>query len=282
MAGYDTVSLLTDYGTVDEFVGVLKCVLRDLAPQARVIDLTHGIDPFDVRGGSLALARVIQYVPRGVIIAVVDPGVGTSRRAIAVEVAGGEGILLGPDNGLLGPAVAMAGGAERAVELNKPEFQLEGPGATFAGRDVFAPVAAHLCNGVPLEVVGQLVDAESLLPGIVPLSRPEGDEIVTEVLWVDRYGNAQLNVSSDDVETMGDRVRLRFGDTVRTGVRAASFGAVGSGQVGIVTDSYGLLSVALDRSSAAMELGLRAGDLVYLREADDSGTGTVTPVQLRR
>jgi S-adenosylmethionine hydrolase len=282
MTGYDTVSLLTDYGTVDEFVGVVKCVLRDLAPHARVIDLTHGIDPFDVRGGSLALARVIQYVPRGIVIAVVDPGVGTSRRAIAVEVAGGEGILLGPDNGLLAPAVAMAGGAGRAVELNKPEFHLEAPGATFAGRDVFAPVAAHLCNGVALEDVGELVDAETLLPGIVPLSRPEGDEIVTEVLWVDRYGNAQLNVSGDDIAAMGERVRLRFGDTVRTGVRAASFGAVGPGQVGIVTDSYGLMSVALDRSSAAMELGLRAGDLVHLREAGDAEAGTVTPVQLRR
>ncbi|MCU1344867.1 MAG: hypothetical protein JWL70_1133 [Acidimicrobiia bacterium] len=282
MAEYDTVSLLTDYGLVDEFVGVVKCVLRDLAPQARVIDLTHGIDAFDVRAGSLALARVIQYVPRGIIIAVVDPGVGTSRRAVAIEVAGGEGILLGPDNGLLAPAVAMAGGAERAVELNKPEYQLEAPGATFAGRDVFAPVAAHLCNGVPLDEVGTLVDADSLLPGTVPLSRPEGDQIVTEVLWVDRYGNAQLNVSAEDIADLGERVQLRFGTTTRTGVRAASFGAVGAGQVGIVTDSYGLVAVALDRSSAAMELGLRAGDLVYLREAGDAEKGTTTPVQLRR
>jgi len=282
MAGYDTVSLLTDYGVVDEFVGVVKCVLRDLAPQVRVIDLTHGIEPFDVRGGALALARVIQYVPRGIVIAVVDPGVGTTRRAVAVEVAAGAGILLGPDNGLLAPAVAMAGGAERAVVLNKPEFHLEAPGATFAGRDVFAPVAAHLCNGVALEEVGELVDAATLLPGIVPISRSEGDEIVTEVLWVDRYGNAQLNISSDDIESMGDRVRLRFGTTVRTGVRASSFGAVGPGQLGVVTDSYGLVAVALDRSSAAMELGLRPGDLVYLREAGDAEAGTVTPVQLRR
>src|SRR4051794_8110474 len=130
MATYDTVSLLTDYGTVDEFVGVVKCVLRDLAPHVTVIDLTHGIDPFDVRGGSLALARAIQYAPRGIVIAVVDPGVGTARRAVAVEVADGAGILLGPDNGLLAPAVAMAGGAGRAVVLNKAEFHLEAPGAT--------------------------------------------------------------------------------------------------------------------------------------------------------
>jgi hypothetical protein len=121
---FDTVSFLTDYGTVDEFVGVVKAVIRDLAPHVTVIDLTHGIAPFDVRGGALALARCIGYVPRGVVLAVVDPGVATARRAIAVEVAGGEGVLVGPDNGLLAPAVAMAGGAERAVELTNPEYQL--------------------------------------------------------------------------------------------------------------------------------------------------------------
>ena len=118
---YDTVSLLTDYGLDDEFVGVVKAVLRDLAPHATAIDLTHGIRPYDVRGGSLALARAISYVPEGVVLAVVDPGVGTARRAIAVEVAGGAGVLVGPDNGLLAPAVAIIGGAERAVELTNPD-----------------------------------------------------------------------------------------------------------------------------------------------------------------
>ena len=107
---HDTVSFLTDYGLDDEFVGVLKAVIRDLAPHVTVIDLTHGIRPYDVRAGSLALARAIPYVPAGVVLAVVDPGVGTSRRAVAVEVAGGEGVLVGPDNGLLGPAVGIFAG----------------------------------------------------------------------------------------------------------------------------------------------------------------------------
>ena len=147
---YDTVSFLTDYGLVDEFAGVVRAVIRDLAPHATVIDLTHGIAPFDVRGGSLALARSIGYVPTGVVLAVVDPGVGSARRAVAIEVAGGEGVLVGPDNGLLAPAVALVGGAERAVELTNTEYQLATPGATFAGRDVFGPAAAHLCNGVDL------------------------------------------------------------------------------------------------------------------------------------
>ena len=109
---YDTVSFLTDYGNRDEFVGVVKSVIRDIAPHVEVIDLTHEITPYDVRAGALALARCIEYVPSGVVLAVVDPGVGTNRRAVAIEVAGGAGVVIGPDNGLLAPAVAMAGGAD--------------------------------------------------------------------------------------------------------------------------------------------------------------------------
>ncbi len=171
---YDTVTFLSDFGVRDEFVGVVKSVIRDLARHVTVIDLTHDIAPYDVRGGSLALARSIQYVASGVVLAIVDPGVGTDRRAIAVEVGDGEGVLLGPDNGLLAPAVAMAGGAGRAVVLDNPEYQLEAPGATFAGRDIFGPAAAHLCNGVDLALLGHAVDPVSLLPGIVPLSRARG------------------------------------------------------------------------------------------------------------
>ena len=213
---YDTVSFLSDFGTADEFVGVVKAVIRDLARHVTVLDLTHEIPPHDVRAGSLALVRAIQYLPSGVVVAVVDPGVGTQRRAIAVEVAGGEGVLVGPDNGLLAPAAAMAGGAERAVSLTDTTYHLAAPGATFAGRDVFAPVAAHLCNGVDLAELGEPVDPVTLLPQVVPVSREEGGELVGEVLWVDRFGNAQLNVGPEDVDGWGDQIQLRFGDTVRT------------------------------------------------------------------
>src|SRR5215207_4284317 len=121
---FDTISFLTDYGTEDEFVGVVKSIVRDLAPHVQVIDLTHAITPYDVRAGSLALARAIPYVPSGVVLAVVDPGVGTARRAVAIEVAGGDGVLVGPDNGLLAPAVALTGGAERAVMLTNTDYHL--------------------------------------------------------------------------------------------------------------------------------------------------------------
>ncbi len=192
---YDNVSLLTDYGLVDEFVGVVKAVIRDIAPHAQTIDLTHNIAPFDVRAGSLALARCISYIPSGVIVAVVDPGVGGSRKSIAIEVADGEAVLVGPDNGLLAPAVAMAAGAGRCVVLTNEAYHLQSHGATFAGRDIFAPVAAHLCNGVDLAELGEPIDADALLPGMVPLPREEAGGLVGEVLWVDHFGNCQLNIS---------------------------------------------------------------------------------------
>jgi len=285
---YDTVSFLSDYGTSDEFVGVVHSVIRDLAPHARVIDLTHGVAPFDVRAGSLALARSISYVAAGVVLAVVDPGVGTSRRAIAVEVAGGSGVLVGPDNGLLAPAVALAGGAERAVELNDAQWHLPSPGATFAGRDVFAPVAAQLCNGVDVSELGDPVDPDLLLPGVVALPQTDADTVIAQVLWVDRYGNAQLNVGPDDLpDGFGDRIDVRCssptdptGGAVRSATRATSFAELTAGAVGLVLDSSGLLAVAMDQRSAADELGLDVGDQVTLTASADEGV--TQPVTLRR
>jgi len=187
---FDHISFLSDYGTTDEFVGIVKCVVADIAPHVNVIDITHDIAAFDVRAGSLALARAISYVPKGVIMAIVDPGVGTARRAVAVSVSGGDGILIGPDNGLLATGVALAGGGEMAVELNKSEYHLAAPGTTFAGRDIFASVAAHLCNGVSLSEIGTEIDVASILPGIVPVPREEHGKMLTEVTWVDHFGIA--------------------------------------------------------------------------------------------
>ena len=134
MGRFDTISFLSDYGTTDEFVGVVHSVVRQLAPEVRVIDITHHVPAHDVRSGGLTLARSAQYLAPGVVLAVVDPGVGSSRRAIAVEVGDGASILVGPDNGLLAPAVAMVGGATRAVSLDELDYQLLAPGPTFAGR----------------------------------------------------------------------------------------------------------------------------------------------------
>src|SRR5437763_2823389 len=203
-ARFDTISFLSDYGLQDEFVGVCKAVMRRIAPHAAVIDICHEVPPHDVRAGSLALARAAQYLPAGVVLGIVDPGVGGDRRAVAVEAAGGEAVFVGPDNGVLASAVAMTGGASRAVALTNEEYQLPAPGPTFAGRDVFAPAAAYLCEGVDLLELGETVDPLSLLPGILPLTRAENGRLLSEVLWVDRFGNVQLNVDPDEIKAMGD------------------------------------------------------------------------------
>lgn len=285
---YQTISFLSDYGHADEFVGVCRSVIRSIAPDVEVIDITHEIQPHDVRAGSLALARAVQYLNPGVVLAVVDPGVGTARRPVAVEVGGGQSVLVGPDNGLLAPAVAMCEGATRAVVLTNEQFQLPRPGATFDGRDVFAPAAAHLCAGIDLGELGDEIDPAALQPGIIPVARPDADRLVAEVLWVDRFGNVQLNVDPQEVLGLGSRIRLRFGERSRVAGRADSYDGIGPGEVGLVVDSYGLLSVALLRSSAAELLDLAAGDEVILEEPEDgaaageAGSGAITPVELRR
>ncbi len=287
---YDTISFLSDYGTDDEFVGVVKSVIRELAPHTTVIDLTHGIAPFDVRAGSLAHARSISYVASGVIVAVVDPGVGSARRGIAVEVADGEGVLVGPDNGVLAPAVAMAGGAGRVVSLTNVEYHLEAPGATFDGRDVFAPVAAHLCNGVDLLELGEPVDADLLFPGVVPLPQIDDTTVIAQALWTARFGNVQLNVGPADLPaTFGDIVEIRIsapadasGGRTRIATRTESFADVGPGAVGLVTDSNGMLAVVMNQRSAAGELEVDDGDQVVIRPvaADASDGDAVASVSV--
>jgi S-adenosylmethionine hydrolase len=266
-APFDTISFLSDYGTSDEFVGVVKSVVRSIAPHVTVLDITHDVRPYDVKGGSLTLARAAQYLCPGVVLAIVDPGVGTARRAVAIEVGGGQSFLVGPDNGLLAPAVGMVGGATAAVELTNPDFQLPAPGATFAGRDIFAPAAAHLCAGVRMGDLGPGVDPAELVPGIVPLPREDDGALVGEILWVDRYGNCQLNIDPEQVDGWGERVQLRWtrpSAGVRTARRTDAFDDLPAGQVGLVTDSYGLLAVAVTRGSAAETLGLATGDELAL------------------
>lgn len=289
---FETVSFLSDLGTADETAGVVHAVLRDMAPHARVVDLTHGIAPYDVRAGSLALARAIGYVPPGVIIAAVDAGPASGRPHVAIEVAGGEGVLVGPDNGVLAPAVAMAGGAERAVLLTDPQFHLPTAGGLLPVRDVYAPVAAHLCNGTDLADLGPEVDANQLMPGVVPLPRDaDGGGVLAEVLWVDRVGDCQLNVGPDDLGGLatreGDRLQVTAGSGDTAVVRVAEWvaraGMLGPGAVGLVVDPAGMLALALHHRSAAEELQLTAGDQVTLAPLaeGDRGQGITSPVNLR-
>ncbi len=278
---YDTISFLSDYGHDDEFVGVVKSVVRSIARDVGVIDITHAIAPYDVRAGALALARSAAYLCPGVVLGIVDPGVGTPRRAVAIEVGDGASVLIGPDNGLFAPVVAMVGGATAAYELTNTDYHLPAGGSTFAGRDVFAPVAAHCCAGVPLAELGTPIDPHGLTPGIFPLSREENGTLVCEALWVDRYGNVQLNVAETDLAGFGTQVTVVVNGRRRVARRAPAYAEIRVGELGLVVDSYGLLSLALDRASAALELGAAAGALVVLEPLDEGDPGGVgVPVRL--
>ena len=278
---FDTISFLTDYGLEDEFVGVVKSVIRSITPDVEVIDITHGVRRHDVRAGGLALARASQYLVPGVVLAVVDPGVGTDRRRVAIEVGDGQSVLVGPDNGLLAPAVAMVGGATRAVELDNAAWFVPAPGPTFDGRDVFAPVAAHICAGVPLHELGTEIEPATLMPGVLPVGGREGDAVVGEVLWVDHFGNLQLNLDPDDLDGMDGALQIRAGDMTRPLERVSAYGQIAAGAVGLLTDSYALLSLAVSRGSAADELRIGESDQVQIVPTGEP-VGVTTPVELGR
>ena len=262
------VSFLSDYGHADEFVGVCKSVMLSLVPDLKIIDVTHDLPPQDVRAGALTLVRAAQYLPDGgIVLAVVDPGVGTDRRLVAVEVE--HGILLGPDNGLLAPAVAILGGAQRVVALTSAEHQLPAPGPTFAGRDILAPAAAHLAAGVDLSELGEEVDPAGLVPGLVSLPQhDEGGAIRGEVWWVDRFGNCELNVDPDELRAHGAEpgavLEVRFGDQARSVRWVHTYADAKPSELVMLVDSYGLATLALDRASAAAECKLRPGSAVTL------------------
>jgi S-adenosyl-L-methionine hydrolase (adenosine-forming) len=271
---YEHVTLLTDLG--DEGAGLLRAVLADRAGGVSVIDLSHGVAPYDVRAGSLALARAVQYLPDGVVIAAVDSA--GSRPAVAIAVAGGNGVLLGPDNGLLAPAVALAGGAERAVYISG-DVVAPSPGSIHMARDVLAPAAAHLCNGGSFTDLGPAVDAGVLLPGLVPIAREEDGAVVAEVVWIDNFGNVQLNVGVDDLSGWPATIRLSWaGDNVRSASRTESFADLSPG-IHLVLDSYGMFAIAVTRHSAAEELSLAVGTEVRLSPGE---AGSSSPVTLRR
>lgn len=266
MATSSCVSFLSDYGHADEFVGVCKAVMLGLAPELTIVDVTHEIPPHDVRAGGLALVRAVQYLPEGIVLAVVDPGVGTERRCVAVETD--DGVLVGPDNGLLAPAVAMIGGAIRAVALTNEEYQLVSPGPTFAGRDVMAPAVGFLARGVSIGALGDEIDPAGLIPGLVSLPSIADDTIAGEVWWVDRFGNCQLNIGPEEIVPLGAgpgaTVEVRFEGATRAARWVHTYAEARPSELVLVVDSYGLLALALDRSSAAADLGLRAGSAVTI------------------
>jgi S-adenosyl-L-methionine hydrolase (adenosine-forming) len=265
------VTFLSDYGLADEFVGVVHAVIARACPAARVIDLTHGIPRHDVVAGALALERALPYTPPGVHLAVVDPGVGGRRRAIAVRTAAEDRLLVGPDNGLLTPAAERFGGVTEAVEISRSPWRLEPVSATFHGRDVFAPVAARLAAGEPLAGAGAPLDPAELITLDRSSARFEEDgTIVAHAVATDGYGNVLLDLPHEALAAapawlrLGRPVRLEAGGRAAQAVYGRTFADVGRGELLVYEDATRALAVALNTGDAAATLGVAPGDELRL------------------
>jgi S-adenosyl-L-methionine hydrolase (adenosine-forming) len=279
------VSLTTDFGDRDPSPAICRGVILGIAPDARLLDVSHEVAKFAILDGALLLWAALPYLPVGVHVAVVDPGVGTSRLPIAIRVARGD-VLVGPDNGLLLPAAERLGGALAAHVLENRDYQLPAVSASFHGRDVFSPAGAHLALGVPIEAFGPALDPASLVRLDMPAPQPLGDALATSVIYVDTFGNVKLAGERHDLEAVlgplapGDRLRVAPParepslDDDRLGLRLMepvaltwqlTFGAVPAGDPLLYEDSYGRLCVAVHQGDAATRLGLRAGDRLTIR-----------------
>jgi S-adenosyl-L-methionine hydrolase (adenosine-forming) len=258
------ITFLSDYGYDDEFAGVCRAVIARIAPDATVIDLTHGIAPHAVHQGAVVLARALAYAPVGVHLAVVDPGVGSERRAVAVEAGDGR-LLVGPDNGLLRPAVDRLGGVVRAVDVSATPVRLDPVAATFHGRDIFAPVAAHLANGARLEDLGEAFEPE----GIHALE--VASRVVAHAVAVDRFGNVALDLAESDLPAAGIEREERFAATAHgrrlEGTYARAFADVPEGEPLLYRDAADAMALAVNRGSAAERLALEPGAEVVLTPA---------------
>ena len=258
---------LTDFGLQDDFVGTCHGVIKRIAPEAEIIDITHGIPAQAVLQGALVLANTIPYVPVGVHLAVVDPGVGGSRRPLVLRDAEGR-LFVGPDNGLLLPAAEKAG-IEDAYELANPAYALESISRTFHGRDLFAPAAAHLANGVPPTELGPPIHPDALVRLDLPEPRVGEAAIDATMLYVDSFGNIALNLTRDDVERIGlvpgSRVELELSGERYYAVAARTFADAGRGDVILYEDSYRNMSVAISGGSAAAMLHAHPGRTIRIR-----------------
>jgi S-adenosyl-L-methionine hydrolase (adenosine-forming) len=260
---------MTDYGLEDAFVAVCHAIAFQIAPDLQITDITHLIPLGDIRRGATVLAQAAPYFPPAVHVAVVDPGVGTSRRGIAV--AAGNALFVGPDNGLLSVAVAAAGGATRVVSLTNRTLWRDTTAATFHGRDIFMPVAARLAAGMPLDEAGEPVEVASLVTLPQPQYRVTGNGAEAEVVTVDGFGNVQLSLPGADAPRSGlvpgVNVMLTWGDKTTTMRFAATFGDVAPGEPLCYRDSGDWVAVAVAGGDAARLLGLRPGTKITLSVA---------------
>jgi S-adenosyl-L-methionine hydrolase (adenosine-forming) len=253
------VTLLTDYGLEDGFVAACHGVIASLCPPARIIDITHLVPPGDVRRGAAIMAQTVPYLPSGVHVAVIDPGVGTHRRAVALAV--GDRVYVGPDNGVL--SWAATGDGLRAYELTEEELWLSPVSATFHGRDIFSPVAAHLAAGRDVTEVGGEIDPASLVR-LPPPSRSVREGAADgEVLTVDRFGNVQLSLTADDLKRVGAEIggtlQLQIGRHAVPVPYGETFGSVRPGELVAYTDAAGQVALAVNTGNAGQRLGLPPG-----------------------
>lgn len=263
------VCFLSDFGLQDDFVGSCHGVIKRIAPEAQIIDVTHGIPPQAVLQGALVLASTLQYMPEGVHLAVIDPGVGGARRPLALRDADGR-LFVGPDNGLLLPAAERAG-IEEARELANPAYALESISRTFHGRDLFAPAAAHLANNVPLQELGPPIGVDALVRLDLPRPVFDGDTVEGTTLYVDSFGNIALNLTRDEVERIGivpgTRVELELAGERYYAVAARTFADARPGDVILYEDSYRAMSIAISNGSAAAMLRVSIGQRIRIRPA---------------
>jgi S-adenosylmethionine hydrolase len=262
------ITFLTDFGLADDFVGTCHGVLKRIAPDAQIIDITHGIRPGHVLQASLMLANTLPYMPAGVHLAVVDPGVGSGRRPLALRDAEGR-LYVGPDNGLLIPAAERFGGVAEAHELANPEYALDSVSRTFHGRDLFSPAAAHLSLGVSLSELGPPIDPEALVRLELPQPEVGQSRIRAAVLGVDRFGNVALNLSREHIDAVaivpGMRVELAARGNRYYAVAARTFADAPPGELILYEDSYGSVAIAVSRGSAAAVLGVEEGAEIVLQ-----------------
>jgi S-adenosyl-L-methionine hydrolase (adenosine-forming) len=266
----EVVTFLSDYGLEDEFVGVCHGVMLKIAPWLEIIDVHHNILRQDIRHGSVVLQQSIRYLPEGVHLAVVDPSVGSERRAVVIETGSGRRFV-GPDNGLLIDAAESCGGLARAFDIRNGSYLLTPISYTFQGRDVFAPVAAHIAAGVDPSELGPAVPLEALVRLELSEAWLHDDHLHAEVLQVDRFGNLQLNFHRSELEGVrlghddpievrmeGHRLNVPFRDT---------FADVEAGAFVLVEDSYQHISLAINKGDAAHKLQARAGSTAIVGPA---------------
>jgi S-adenosylmethionine hydrolase len=261
------ITFLTDFGLQDDFVGTCHGVMKRIAPEVEIIDITHGIAPQAVLQGALTLANTLPFMPEGVHLAVVDPGVGGARRALALR--DGEGrIYVGPDNGLLIPAAEKLGGITDAHELANPDYALESVSRTFHGRDLFSPAAAHLALGVPLGELGPPIDPDALARLDIPRPDVGSTRIHSTVISIDRFGNIGLNVDRSHLDEAGvvpgTRVELQAGTERYYAVAARTFADARPGDIILYEDAYRNISIAISGGSAAAMFGINEGQDVRI------------------